>query len=31
LGKVRVDMVKKSARKLMESYPDKFTTDFEEN
>jgi len=31
LGKVRIDVVKKTARKLMESYPDKFTTDFEEN
>jgi len=31
LGKVRIDIVKKTARKLMESYPDKFTTDFEEN
>jgi small subunit ribosomal protein S17e len=31
LGKVRVDIVKKTARKLMESYPDKFTMDFEEN
>jgi len=31
LGKVRIDVVKKNARKLMESYPDKFTTDFEEN
>lgn len=31
LGKVRIDVVKKTSRKLMESYPDKFTTDFEEN
>ena len=31
MGKVRVDIVKKTARKLMESYPDKFTMDFEEN
>ena len=31
MGKVRIDIVKKTARKLMESYPDKFTTDFEEN
>jgi len=31
LGKVRIDIVKKTARKLMERYPDKFTTDFEEN
>jgi len=31
LGKVRIDVVKKTARKLMESYPDKFTADFEEN
>ena len=31
MGKVRIDVVKKNARKLIESYPDKFTTDFEEN
>ena len=31
MGKVRIDVVKRNARKLMESYPDKFTTDFEEN
>ena len=31
LGKVRIDIVKKTARKLMESYSDKFTMDFEEN
>ena len=31
LGKVRIDVVKKTTRKLMDSYPDKFTMDFEEN
>ena len=31
MGKVRVAIVKKTARKLLESHPDKFTTDFEEN
>lgn len=31
LGKVRVDIVKKTAKELLELYPDKFTTDFEEN
>ena len=31
MGKVRIDIVKKTARKLMERYPDKFTKGFEEN
>jgi len=31
LGKVRIAIVKKTAKKLLERYPDKFTTDFEEN
>jgi small subunit ribosomal protein S17e len=31
LGKVRPEMVKKAAREIVERYPDKFTTDFEEN
>lgn len=31
LGKVRIDVVKKTARELLERYPDKFTIDFEEN
>jgi small subunit ribosomal protein S17e len=31
LGKVRIDVVKKTARELLERYPNKFTTDFEEN
>jgi small subunit ribosomal protein S17e len=31
LGKVRTEQVKRIARKLMDRYPDKFTTDFENN
>jgi small subunit ribosomal protein S17e len=31
LGKVRTEQVKRIARELMERYPDKFTTDFENN
>jgi len=31
LGAVRSEKVKKVARELLRRYPDKFTTDFEEN
>jgi len=31
VGKVRIDIVKKTAKNLLEIHPDKFTTDFEEN
>jgi len=31
LGKVRPERVKKIARELLKRYPDKFTTDFENN
>jgi len=31
LGKVRTEHVKKIARELVERFPDKFTTDFENN
>jgi len=31
LGKVRPDHVKRLARKLVERFPDRFTTDFEHN
>ena len=31
MGKVRIDIVKKTAKNLLERHPDKFTTDFEEN
>jgi len=31
LGKVRTEKVKKVARELVKRYPDKFTTDFENN
>lgn len=31
MGKVRPENVKKAARKLVEQYPDKFTTDFQTN
>lgn len=31
MGKVRPEQVKKVARKLIKRYPDKFTTDFEDN
>lgn len=31
MGKVRTDVVKKTARELLERYPNKFTMDFEEN
>ncbi len=31
MGKVRIDTVKRIAKELMERYPDKFTTDYEEN
>jgi small subunit ribosomal protein S17e len=30
-GKVRTELVKKIARELVERFPDKFTTDFENN
>ena len=31
MGKVRTSVVKRTARKLLEMYPDIFTTDFEHN
>ncbi|RLE82443.1 MAG: 30S ribosomal protein S17e [Thermoprotei archaeon] len=31
MGKVRPAYVKRTARKLLQMYPDKFTTDFEHN
>ena len=31
MGKVRPDAVKKIAREMIKRYPDRFTTDFEEN
>ena len=31
MGKVRTEHVKRIARELLERYPDKFTTDFENN
>lgn len=31
MGKGRTDTVKKAARNLLEKFPDKFTTDFEQN
>ncbi len=31
MGKVRTEQVKRIARKLLDRYPDKFTTDFENN
>jgi len=31
LGNVRPERVKRAARELLRRYPDKFTTDFEEN
>jgi small subunit ribosomal protein S17e len=31
LGKVRTEQVKRIARELLERYPNKFTTDFENN
>jgi len=31
MGKVRPGFIKRLARKLLETYPDKFTTDFETN
>jgi small subunit ribosomal protein S17e len=31
LGKVRTEYVKRIARELVERFPDKFTTDFENN
>jgi small subunit ribosomal protein S17e len=31
LGKVRTEYIKRMARELVERFPDKFTTDFENN
>ncbi len=31
MGKVRIRLVKRTARELLEKYPDLFTTDFEHN
>ena len=31
MGKVRTELVKRIARELVERFPDKFTTDFENN
>lgn len=31
MGKVRTELVKRIARDLLDRYPDKFTTDFENN
>ena len=31
MGKVRTERVKRVARELLKRYPDKFTTDFEDN
>ncbi len=31
MGKVRTEHVKRTARKLVQRFPDKFTTDFENN
>ena len=31
MGKVRTDAVKKISREMIKRYPDRFTTDFEEN
>ncbi|MEM3462234.1 MAG: 30S ribosomal protein S17e [Candidatus Bathyarchaeia archaeon] len=31
MGKVRTEVVKRTARDLLSRYPDMFTTDFEEN
>lgn len=31
MGKVRTEMVKRTARELLERYPDKLTADFEAN
>jgi len=31
LGKVRTEIVKRTARDMLQRYPDKFTTDFEVN
>lgn len=31
MGKVRIDIVKRTARKLLEQYPDKFTADYATN
>lgn len=31
MGKVRTELVKRTARDLLDRYPDKFTTDFENN
>jgi len=31
LGKVKTDQIKRTGKKLMERFPDKFTTNFDEN
>ena len=31
MGKVRLDIIKKTARELLERYPDRVTIDFDEN
>ncbi|MHA1596492.1 MAG: 30S ribosomal protein S17e [Candidatus Asgardarchaeia archaeon] len=31
MGKIRTDIIKRTARALLEKYPDLFTTDFEKN
>ena len=31
MGKVRTEQVKRTARELLDKYPDKFSTDFEKN
>ena len=31
MGKVRTEYIKRTARELVERFPDKFTTDFENN
>ena len=31
MGKVRTELVKRKARELIESFPDKFTTEFQNN
>jgi len=31
LGKIRTDIIKRTAKSLLEKYPDLFTTDFENN
>jgi len=31
LGKIRSELIKRSARKIVDTYPDSFSTDFKEN